>query len=534
MEKLPTIILPEGDVASPSPRAAGSLGSLEKVHVSSKSSLLRLGGIRLRCENPQQLVDEFYVKRLGMQELLLGCAQRPRSLSKSRTDLGATGEGEDRGGNGSEKLSQEGQEPLAPSGASSRRNSFGSQKSARNNSLTSAVPSSPNRFAAFEFFSPAELEGAVAEAADAPAYPTAASIKPKSWLRHGGGQFVLEFVPVQKARGGCKAYEHRGSDVFSHLSFTVCDVDTMAVDLSQHMVRVEPAGQFLDMAYAAGFTDPQNFRGRLLQYMSEYKMASLKAHLSDELRAASSCSLDQFHQSPPRGCDSGERKRLAGVAAESCRGEGAGRHRSPSPSPPSSFCSLSVPGSGASSFLSSERDGCLPAPTPEEVKAVELCHSSSSVRFDTLPLLRLPVLHHIEIAAANLEETLKFYEDVLGMTLIDKKTAGGFGFTLYFLALESPTNTSFHYWLWLQRFSSICIKVHTDGARVTPYRDLDPSECGFLGISFLCAESKEETLLKRIEEKKVKTELVNDDVYGHKVLLLRDPQNVPIRIAFTN
>lgn len=45
------------------------------------------------------------------------------------------------------------------------------------------------------------------------------------------------------------------------------DVDTMAVDLSQHMVRVEPAGQFLDVAYASGFTDPQNFRGRLLQFM---------------------------------------------------------------------------------------------------------------------------------------------------------------------------------------------------------------------------------------------------------------------------
>ena len=48
------------------------------------------------------------------------------------------------------------------------------------------------------------------------------------------------------------------------------------------------------------------------------------------------------------------------------------------------------------------------------------------------------------------------------MTLIDKKTAGSFGFTLYFLALESPTSTSLHYWLWLQRFSSICIKVRRD------------------------------------------------------------------------
>ncbi|CDJ33407.1 LOW QUALITY PROTEIN: glyoxalase, putative [Eimeria mitis] len=294
MEKLPTIILPEGEVASPSPRAAVSLGSLEKVHTSTKSSLLRLGGIRMRCESPQQLVDEFYVKRLGMQELLLSSTggsrlggggrlefclalpprqhlhqllhqlslrsqHRRSSRSSSRTDLGATAEGEDGGGNSSGKLSLLGQEALNRSGASSRRSSFGSQSSARHNSLTSSVPSSPNRFAAFEFFTPAEVEGAVAEATDATANPASANIKPKSWLRHVGGQFVLEFVPVQKAGAKCKAYEHRGSDAFSHLSFTVCDVDTMAVDLSQHMVRVDPAGQFLDMAYAAGFTDPQNF-----------------------------------------------------------------------------------------------------------------------------------------------------------------------------------------------------------------------------------------------------------------------------------
>ena len=48
---------------------------------------------------------------------------------------------------------------------------------------------------------------------------------------------------------------------------------------------------------------------------------------------------------------------------------------------------------------------------------------------------------------------------VLGLTLIDKKTAQGFGFTLYYLAFDRPTHTSYRYWLWLQRFSCICIKV---------------------------------------------------------------------------
>lgn len=77
-------------------------------------------------------------------------------------------------------------------------------------------------------------------------------------------------------------------------------------------------------------------------------------------------------------------------------------------------------------------------------------------------------------------------------------------------------------------------QVHTDGTQVAPYEDLEPSECGFLGISFLCAESKEETLLRRIKSKNVNIGFVDDAVYGQKVLLLRDPQNIPIRIAFTN
>lgn len=45
----------------------------------------------------------------------------------------------------------------------------------------------------------------------------------------------------------------------------VQDVDRALVDLLHHMVRIEPAGQFLDLSYAASFLDPRNFRGRLLQ-----------------------------------------------------------------------------------------------------------------------------------------------------------------------------------------------------------------------------------------------------------------------------
>ncbi|CDJ67563.1 glyoxalase, putative [Eimeria necatrix] len=558
MEKLPTIILPGAEVPSSSPRAASSLGSLEKLQTSIRNSPLRLGGIRLRCPRPQQLVDEFYVKRLGMQELALsslgnkaGCGgalgfsfvlpprsqlhqvlqqlslrsqHRRSSSSSSRADI-ASSLADEVGGSG--KLSLKENE-VNPSGVSSRRTSFGSQYSSRNVGNFPAL--SGSRFAAFEFFSPAEIDSMLAEASESADNHPSLSIKPKNWLRHPGGQFVLEFVPVQKVGGMYKPFENHACDAFTHLAFSVCDVDAVAVDLSQHMVRVQPAGQFLDMAYAASFTDPQNFTGRLLQYMSEYKMASLKALLSGESRHSSS------PEPPPD--DPEERRKLNQGPPDTSVGskdEADTTHPYPFPSPQSSCCSLSVPGSVASSFFSNERDGCLPAPTPEEVKAVELSDSSSpSFRFDTLPLQKLPVLHHIEISVADVKKTLAFYENVLGMTLIDKKTAHGFGFTLYFLSLEAPTNTSLHYWLWTQRFSTICIKVHTDGTPVKDYEDLQPHECGFLGISFLCAESEGANLLKRIKSYNIGVDTVDDEVYGQQVLLLRDPQNIPIRIALTN
>lgn len=79
-----------------------------------------------------------------------------------------------------------------------------------------------------------------------------------------------------------------------------------------------------------------------------------------------------------------------------------------------------------------------------------------------------------------------------------------------------------------------CLQVHTDGTPVKDYEDLQPHECGFLGISFLCAESEGTTLLKRIKSYNIRVDTVDDEVYGQQVLLLRDPQNIPIRIALTN
>ncbi|KAL8431286.1 hypothetical protein ACSSS7_005371 [Eimeria intestinalis] len=154
MEKLPTIILPSG---------------------------------------PQQLVKDFYVKRLGMQELTLLSSppSRPessaealefklvlpprqqmyqllhqsssirsqnnrRSLSSSRADLSAA-LSEGIGRHRTSLRDSEGQS----SRLSSRRTSFGSQCSSGTAALSGA-----NRFAAFEFFTTTEVESTLNDATE--------------------------------------------------------------------------------------------------------------------------------------------------------------------------------------------------------------------------------------------------------------------------------------------------------------------------------------------------------------------------------
>ncbi|KAL8439772.1 hypothetical protein Efla_002674 [Eimeria flavescens] len=569
MEKLPTIILPagaEGEAAF-SPRRASPSSSLSLPHLKtqqhSSGSLLRLGGIRLRCSRPQQLIEDFYMKRLGMQQLSLVHAAGSKAAGEgeaeplefrlllpprqqlqqlllqqgsmrmqqqqrrsSRNDLSAAlAEGISR------RRSSLRDSDACSSRLSSRRTSFGSQAS----TLGSAAPAEGSRFAAFEFFSSSVIEerlNEAIEAGDAREGRSKLQLLMLAWLSRGFPQFILECVPVKKLQGGLfKPYEHRRSDVFSRLSFCVSDVNAAALSLSQHMIRVQQAGQFLDLSFAASFLDPRNFRGRLLQHMSEYKMATRKAR---EGLKASTSSLGR--ESAGRALSPRSEKRSDPAAFHeqsewsAAEGEAADCRRS------SFFKSTSSVSSGAQSLNQAEQEGCLPAPSPDEMLAVESEEASAvvpAIRFDTLPLEGLPVLHHIELLTADAERSLAFYEEALGMTLIDKKTAHGFGFTLYFLAFSQPSHTSYRYWLWLQRFSCLCLRAPTDGSKVSAYKDLEPTECGFLGLSFLCPEASEQQLLQRLEAKKVSFEFVEDDVYKRKVLLLRDPQNVPIRIVLT-
>ncbi|KAL8446692.1 hypothetical protein Emag_004640 [Eimeria magna] len=389
-----------------------------------------------------------------------------RSLSSSRADLSAA-LSEGIGRHRTSLKDCEGQS----SRMSSRRTSFGSQCSMGTTAISGA-----NRFAAFEFFTATEVEGTLNDASE----PGESASPVRNWLKRGFEQFVLECVPVQKLQGLYKPYEHHRSDVFSRLSFCVSDVNAVVVSLSQHMVRVQPAGQFLDMSYAASFLDPHNFRGRLLQHMSEYKMATRKS-LTDSKASlfntpeASSKALSPRKQKRP---DS-EYSEWPGTPSE----EGGDMQRS------SLYSSFSSTHSSALSVAQAEREGCLPAPTPEEMNAVEAEELSTpevTIRFDTLPLEGLPVLHHIELLAADAERTLTFYEEAV-----------------------------------------------TNGMKVTRYHDLEPAECGFLGFSFLCSEANEQQLLDRFESKDVNVDHVDDEVYGRKVMQIRDPQNVPIRIVLT-
>lgn len=157
------------------------------------SSPLRIGGIRLRCPRPQQLVEDFYVKRLGMQELSLASSaasgsepeplefrlvppqkqqlqqmmhlassRSPRKLSIASITKPEPNAAQSEGF-WANKNSLKECDGYA-SKANSRRTSFGSPCSSRNGGV-GLFPSS-NRFVAFGVFSTAEVEAAVREACE--------------------------------------------------------------------------------------------------------------------------------------------------------------------------------------------------------------------------------------------------------------------------------------------------------------------------------------------------------------------------------
>ncbi|KEP61965.1 UNVERIFIED_CONTAM: glyoxalase-like domain protein [Hammondia hammondi] len=68
-------------------------------------------------------------------------------------------------------------------------------------------------------------------------------------------------------------YHHQHSHTFSRVAFSVADVNAAQVALSSQMLRVGNAAQFTDVNFAVTFLDPENFRGRILQHLSEYAFA---------------------------------------------------------------------------------------------------------------------------------------------------------------------------------------------------------------------------------------------------------------------
>ncbi|KFG33611.1 glyoxalase family protein [Toxoplasma gondii p89] len=68
-------------------------------------------------------------------------------------------------------------------------------------------------------------------------------------------------------------YRHQHWHTFSRVAFSVADVNAAQVALSSQMLRVGNAAQFTDVNFAVTFLDPENFRGRILQHLSEYAFA---------------------------------------------------------------------------------------------------------------------------------------------------------------------------------------------------------------------------------------------------------------------
>ncbi|CBZ52268.1 putative glyoxalase [Neospora caninum Liverpool] len=267
-------------------------------------------------------------------------------------------------------------------------------------------------------------------------------------------EFLLEITSPDAAipDNEIVPYEHKPSHTFSRIAFSAADVNAAQVALSSQMIRVGNAAQFTDVNFAVTFLDPENFRGRIIQHLSEYTFAR-----KDGLSRS-------FH-----------RRTLSNLGLEE------------------------VP-----------------------------------------PLGSRGMLHHVELRVQNIEASLKFYQQGLQLRLISKQAVPSFGLTFCFLTsdpnaippsqfdLDSHGNRA---WLWDQKFSSICLKTSADAsADVAPYVDLSPTECGFLGLTFLCKKVNEADLEQSLAAVGAKLEKTRDTVYDCLVYETRDPENIPIRI----
>jgi lactoylglutathione lyase len=136
----------------------------------------------------------------------------------------------------------------------------------------------------------------------------------------------------------------------------------------------------------------------------------------------------------------------------------------------------------------------------------------------------------------EIERSLKFYRNLLGMRLLSKQVVESKGFTLYFLActkemppssdIESVDNRE---WLWKRPYPMVELQHIWGTEKTEEFSYRTSSESGFEGISFGVLKL-EETLRRISQESNADVTCSIDQVLQLKTATVLDPDGYPIRL----
>jgi lactoylglutathione lyase len=117
-------------------------------------------------------------------------------------------------------------------------------------------------------------------------------------------------------------------------------------------------------------------------------------------------------------------------------------------------------------------------------------HQSAPENFDYV-LGSRPAFLLITYRVKDVEASLQFYDEVLGMKLLSVQTVEARGFTLYFLACtdESPPNSDVNHvgnreWLWQRRYCVVELQHIWGTESKSDFEYRVKTETGFMGVSF--------------------------------------------------
>ncbi len=143
-----------------------------------------------------------------------------------------------------------------------------------------------------------------------------------------------------------------------------------------------------------------------------------------------------------------------------------------------------------------------------------------------------PTLGQITLRVTDIDASLHFYRDVLGMTVLSIQPVEPYAFTLYFLAYtsETPPHADLRAvdnreWLWQRPYTTLELQ-HLQSNPAAPLHLPRPPQLGFTGIGLVCSD------LQLVEGRLTAHHLAFQSVPHRGTICVHDPQGVPVSIWY--